>query len=61
MSRKYVTPHLRLVDLSSEGVVCASRLNAGHEPWGEDGLPVGGHEPWGEDNPFGGHEPWSVE
>ena len=37
-ARSYETPAVTVVEVVSEGVLCASTLNNSHEVWGEEDL-----------------------
>lgn len=37
-ARSYETPAVNVVEVVSEGVLCASTLNNSHEVWGEEDL-----------------------
>lgn len=44
MSRKYLVPSSHVIDLSEEGMVCASKFGAGQDPYNPESEKTNGHE-----------------
>lgn len=57
MSRKYLVPSSRIIDLSEEGMVCTSKFGAGQDPYNPESEKTNGHEGFQDGGSIWGFSP----